>query len=121
MTFMVNVIACHIILKKILTGPKACIPKRIVVTASGLHKKAVEPVDTGNFNFEKGDYTWMKAYSLSKLLEIMLTVACFEKGMIPATTTMLSFCPGHIGTNLGGRFSGGRDINEADETFAFTT
>jgi len=101
-TFMVNVIACHILLKKMLTTAPAAIPKRICVTSSGIHKQTKDPVDSGNFNYEKGDWSWFKAYSLSKLLEIMLTVAFFEKGLIPATTTVLTFCPGHIATNLGG-------------------
>jgi len=55
-----------------LTGPPATIPKKICVTASGLHKKAQSPVDIDNFNFEKGEFTAMKAYCLSKCLEIML-------------------------------------------------
>jgi len=53
---MVNVVACHIILKKMLTGPPATVPKKICVTASGLHKKAMNPVDVDNFNFEKGEF-----------------------------------------------------------------
>jgi len=69
---MVNVVACHIILKKMLTGPPATVPKKICVTASGLHKKAMNPVDVDNFNFEKGEFDSFKAYCLSKCLEIML-------------------------------------------------
>jgi len=41
--------------------------------------------------------------------------------MLPATSTMLSFCPGHITTNLTKAFDGGRDINDANETFHFLT
>jgi len=118
-TFMANVIAVHILLKKMLTGPPATVPKKIVVTSSGGHKMHKEPIDVDNFNFEKGEHSPSKAYSQSKLLVIMLEVAYFEKGMIPATTTMLSFCPGWIGTNMGG--AKGRDINEANETFTFAT
>jgi len=39
LSFMVNVISCHILLKKMLTAPAAAIPKRICITSSGIHKK----------------------------------------------------------------------------------
>jgi len=51
----------------------------------------------------------------------MIAVGFHEKGMIPATTTMLTFCPGHIATNLGGQMEGGKDPATVDETFTFAT
>ena len=38
LTFMVNVVAPFILLRKLLSAPDAVIPKRILVTSSGTHK-----------------------------------------------------------------------------------
>jgi len=99
LTLQVNVIACHILLKRLLTA--AVPPKRICVTSSGAHKMPKDKIDLTNLNFEKEEWAWPKAYSRSKLLEIMLCVGAFHKGLIPATTTVLCFCPGFIATAIG--------------------
>jgi len=41
--------------------------------------------------------------------------------MIPVTTTMLTFCPGHVATNINSFIGGGRDVNLTDETFTHAT
>ena len=84
---MVNVIACHILLKKMLIAPDATIQKRICFD--------------DEFNFENTlEYKWIKAYCKSELLEIMTAVGFYEKGMIPAATTMLTFRPGNVVTGM---------------------
>jgi len=124
LTLQVNVIACHILLKRLLRA--AVPPKRICVTASGAHKMAKEKIDLANLNFENEEWTWTKSYCRSKLMEIMLCVGAFHKGLLPATTTLLCFCPGYIATKLGADFkamagSEGRDVESTDETFLFAT
>lgn len=85
-----------------------------------------DKIDLTNLNFEKEEWAWPKAYSRSKLLEIMLCVGAFHKGLIPATTTVLCFCPGFIATAIGSQFekmmgSSGRDVESTDETFTLAT
>jgi len=124
LTLQVNVIACHILLKKMLTATVP--PKRICVTASGAHKMANDKIDLANLNFENEEWVWSKAYCRSKLMEIMLCVGAFYKGLIPATTTVLCFCPGFIDTKLGSDFKAmvditARPVESTDETFTLAT
>jgi len=111
-------------LKRLLTA--AAPPKRICVTASGAHKYVKETLDLANLNFENEEFGWFKAYSRSKLMEIMLCVGAFHKGLVPATTTLLAYCPGYVSTKLADDFKeiagrDGRDLESTDETFTIAT
>ena len=48
LTFMVNVVAPFILLSKLMSALDALIPKRILVTSSGVHKQFKKKLDYGD-------------------------------------------------------------------------
>lgn len=79
------------------------VPKRILLTSSDVHYSQGphrRKVDYDNLQFEKGSWDHLAAYNLSKMAEVMICSGFYYHGLITEKTTMISFHPGVINTNM---------------------
>lgn len=102
LTMAVNHLAPYLLTHELLDCLMANIPSRIVVTASGIHRRGNFSV--GDIQFEDG-YNGLQAYARSKLanvafsleladrLEKEITINCFHPGFIPSTKLFREAAP----------------------------
>ena len=93
-TLAVNHLAPYLLTHELLDMLQESRPSRIVVTASGIHRRAT--LDFADLQFERG-YDSMDAYARSKLANVAFTVEladrlgagvtanCFHPGFVPST------------------------------------
>lgn len=95
LTLAVNHLAPYLLTRELLDRVRASDHARIVVTASGIHRRGT--LDFENLQFERG-YGGLDAYSRSKLANVAFTIElaerlegdpvtanCFHPGFIPGT------------------------------------
>ena len=97
LTLAVNHLAPYLLTHELLDMLQASRPSRVVVTASGIHRRA--SLDFDDLQFERG-YDSMDAYARSKLANVAFTVElaerlaersanvtanCFHPGFVPST------------------------------------
>lgn len=96
LTFAVNHLAPYLLTHELLDRLRDSTPARIVVTASGIHRRATFDFDDLQFT---NDYDALQAYARSKLANIAFTLEladrlpnneaitanCFHPGFIPST------------------------------------
>jgi len=59
MSFMINCVTCHVILKSLLSAAPKAVPQRICVTSGGLHKNSgvhKEKLDFEDLQYEKSEF-----------------------------------------------------------------
>jgi NAD(P)-dependent dehydrogenase (short-subunit alcohol dehydrogenase family) len=93
-TLAVNHLAPYLLTHELLEHLRASAPARVVVTASGIHRRAT--LDFDDLQFEQ-EYDSLQAYARSKLANIAFTIEladrlddditanCFHPGFVPAT------------------------------------
>jgi NAD(P)-dependent dehydrogenase (short-subunit alcohol dehydrogenase family) len=93
-TLAVNHLAPYLLTHELLEQLRASAPARVVVTASGIHRRAT--LDFDDLQFEQ-EYDSLQAYARSKLANIAFTIEladrlddditanCFHPGFVPAT------------------------------------
>lgn len=99
-TFAVNHLAPFLLTNLLLDIIKASAPSRIITTSSVAHKGA-HIVDFDDIQFEKRSYSGIKAYSQSKLANILFTRELAERLRGSSSgVTANCFHPGGVRTNL---------------------
>lgn len=98
-TLAVNHLAPYLLTHELLGLLQESRPSRIVVTASGIHRRAT--LDFDDLQFERG-YDSMDAYARSKLANVAFTVELADRlAEQPADVTANCFHPGFVpSTNL---------------------
>jgi retinol dehydrogenase 14 len=96
-TFAVNHLAPFLLTNLLLDLLRRSTPARVVVVASAAHRGAALPFD--NLQFEHGGYRLMRAYSRSKLANVLFTR---ELARRLAGTGVTANClhPGAVATNI---------------------
>lgn len=97
-TFAVNHLAPFLLTNLLLDLIKASAPSRIITTSSVAHRGA-RIVDFDDIQFEKRSYSGIKAYSQSKLANILFTRELAER-LGGTGVTANCFHPGGVRTNL---------------------
>lgn len=93
-TLAVNHLAPYLLTHELLDRLRASAPSRIVVTSSGIHRRAA--LDVSDLQFEDEAYDALEAYARSKLANVAftielatrledVTVNCFHPGFVPST------------------------------------
>ncbi|HXG07856.1 MAG TPA: SDR family oxidoreductase [Nitrososphaera sp.] len=97
-TFAVNHLAPFLLTNLLLDLIKRSAPARIITTSSVAHRGA-RIIDFDDVQFEKRSYNGFKAYSLSKLANILFTRELAER-LSGTGVTANCFHPGGVRTNL---------------------
>ena len=93
-TLAVNHLAPYLLTHELIDRLRVSAPSRIVVTTSGIHRRA--SLDVSDLQFEEEDYDALEAYARSKLANVAftielatrledVTVNCFHPGFVPST------------------------------------
>lgn len=96
-TFAVNHLGYFLLTKLLLDLVERSAPARIVNVASIGHRKG--DLDFDDLHYEKGGYWIMKAYSRSKLANVLFTRE-LAKRLDPAKVTVNCLHPGAVATNI---------------------
>lgn len=95
-TFAVNYLAPFLLTHLLLPTLRASIPARIVNVASVAHTRGT--LDFDNLNFDRG-YTTMRAYSRSKLADVLFTRELARR-LEGSGITVNALHPGTVGTGI---------------------
>jgi len=96
LTFAVNHLAPFLMTHLLLDNIRAGGAGRIINVSSGVHKKAM--INFGDIEFRK-NYHWMRAYSQSKLANVLFTFLLSKK-MAGTGVTVNCLHPGMVLTNI---------------------
>jgi NAD(P)-dependent dehydrogenase (short-subunit alcohol dehydrogenase family) len=96
-TFAVNHLAPFLVTNLLFEGIKASSPSRIITTSSVAHRGA--HINFDDLQFEKRRYNGLKAYSQSKLANILFTKELSRRSKGSGVTSNC-FHPGGVRTNL---------------------
>jgi len=97
LTFGVNHVGPHLLTKELLPLLKASAPSRIVFVSSSLQKNA--KLDLDDPMYDSRAFSWMNAYSASKLANILDTLSWSEE-LSGTGVTVNALHPGVVATGL---------------------
>ncbi|NHJ31455.1 MAG: SDR family oxidoreductase [Asgard group archaeon] len=98
-TFAINHLGYFLLTNLLLDMIKASSPARIINVCSGSYG-AVRKIRLDDYNFDKRRFSWFKAYSESKLYNVMFTLDLADR-LKNSEVTVNTFTPGFTLTNLG--------------------
>jgi len=97
--FAINHLGYFLLTNLLLDMIKASSPARIINVCSGSYA-AIRKIRLDDYNFEKRRYSWFKAYSETKLYNVMFTLDLADQ-LKSVGVTVNTFTPGFTLTNLG--------------------
>jgi NAD(P)-dependent dehydrogenase (short-subunit alcohol dehydrogenase family) len=97
LTFGVNHVGPHLLTKELAPLLKASAPSRVVFVASSVQKTS--KLDLDDPQFEKRAFSWMEAYSASKVANVLDAVSWAEE-LSGAGVTVNALHPGVVSTGL---------------------
>ncbi len=97
--FAINHLGYFLLTNLLLDVIKASSPARIINVCSGSYA-AIRKIRLDDYNFDKRRYSWFKAYSETKLYNVMFTLDLADR-LKGTNVTVNTFTPGFILTNLG--------------------
>jgi NAD(P)-dependent dehydrogenase (short-subunit alcohol dehydrogenase family) len=97
--FAINHLGYFLLTNLLLDMIKASSPARILNVCSGSYG-AVRKIRLDDYNFDKRRFSWFKAYSESKLYNVMFTLDLADR-LKNSNVTVNTFTPGFTLTNLG--------------------
>ncbi len=110
MTFAVNHLGYFLLTNLLLDVMKRSAPARIINVASGAYE-ATRFNPLSDYNFEKRRYRGFKAYSESKLYNILFTYYLAEK-LVDSNITVNTLTPGFVKTNFASTYKGMNFFNK---------
>ncbi|MHA1122998.1 MAG: SDR family oxidoreductase [Candidatus Heimdallarchaeota archaeon] len=97
--FAINHLGYFLLTNLLLDIIKTSSPARIINVCSGSYA-AVRKIRLDDYNFDKRKYSWFKAYSETKLYNVMFTLDLADR-LKNSNVTVNTFTPGFTLTNLG--------------------
>ncbi|NHJ40468.1 MAG: SDR family oxidoreductase [Asgard group archaeon] len=110
MTFAVNHLGYFLLTNLLLDVMKRSAPARIINVASGAYE-ATRFNPLSDYNFKKRRYRGFKAYSESKLYNILFTYYLAEK-LVDSNITINTLTPGFVKTNFASTYKGMNFFNK---------